>query len=187
MARMSLKRHLLALLLLSACASEGPDRVVERRPSAAPAPRSAALLRTAMLDAHARERTAVGVPQLAWDDSLAAHALAYAGEMARTRRFQHAVQPHGPAREGENLWTGTRGAYRYDEMFGHWAAEKRDFVNLPTPAFSRTGRWQDVAHYTQIVWRRAARVGCAMASNARDDYLVCRYSPAGNVVGEPTY
>ena len=183
MARMSPKRHLLALLLLAACASEGPERVVERRPSAVPADRGAALLRAAMLDGHARERSAVGAPQLVWDDSLAASALGYAREMARTRRFQHADQPHGPGREGENLWTGTRGAYRYDEMFGHWAAEKRDFVNAPTPAFSRTGRWQDVAHYTQIVWRGSARVGCAMASNRSDDYLVCRYSPAGNVVG----
>jgi hypothetical protein len=26
-------------------------------------------------------------------------------------------------------------------------------------------------------------MGCAMASNARNDYLVCRYSPAGNIVG----
>ena len=181
---MSLKRHLLAALLLSACASEGPERIIERRPSDTPAPRGAALLRATMLNGHARERTAAGVPQLAWDDTLAAHALAYAEEMARTRRFQHAGQPHGPAREGENLWTGTRGAYRYDEMFGHWAAEKRDFVNLATPTFSRTGRWQDVAHYTQIVWRGTTRVGCATASNARDDYLVCRYSPAGNVVGE---
>ena len=26
-----------------------------------------------------------------------------------------------------------------------------------------------------------------LASNARDDFLVCRYSPPGNVVGERTY
>ena len=174
----------LAGMVLAGCASQGPDRVVERRTTDAHAERGAALLRSVMLDGHARERQAAGVPPLVWDDTLAAHALAYAQEMARTGRFAHAEQPQGPGREGENLWTGTRDAYAYAEVFGYWAAEKRDFVNGATPAFSRTGRWQDVAHYAQIVWRRSTRMGCAMASGASDDYLVCRYSPAGNVMGE---
>lgn len=186
---MPAQRHLFAalLLLLSACANEGPERVVERRTTSAPADRGVALLRSAMMTGHARERAAVGAPPMIWDTALADDALAYAREMARTRRFAHAEQPQGAGREGENLWTGTRGAYRYDEMFGHWAAEKRDFVDAPTPAFSRTGRWQDVAHYTQIVWRASTRVGCALASNATDDYLVCRYSPPGNVVGRRVF
>jgi hypothetical protein len=187
MAAMRLLRHLAPLLLLAGCAAEGPERVVERRVSDAPADRGEGLLRAAILDRHARERVAVGVPPLRWDETLAAHARVYAEEMARTRRFAHAEQPHGPTREGENLWTGTRGAYAYSEMIGHWAAERRDFVNGVTPAFSRTGRWEDVAHYTQMVWRGSTRVGCALASNASDDYLVCRYAPAGNVVGQRTY
>ena len=72
-------------------------------------------------------------------------------------------------------------------MVGHWVTERRDFVNAPTPGFSRTGRWQDVAHYTQIIWRGTSAVGCAVAANARDEYLVCRYAPAGNVVGRGAY
>jgi hypothetical protein len=44
-----------------------------------------------------------------------------------------------------------------------------------------------VAHYVQIVWRGTRAVGCAMASGASDDYLVCRYSPAGNVVGQKAF
>lgn len=168
---------------MASCA-QGPERVVERRVSEQPAPRGVALLRTTMLDAHNRARADVGVEPLVWDDALVVSARTYAEEMARTRRFAHATQPQGPTRQGENLWTGTRGAYAYDEMFGHWLAERRDFTNGATPMFSRTGRWEDVAHYTQIVWRGSRAVGCAMASNARDDYLVCRYSPAGNVWGQ---
>ncbi len=160
---------------------------MEERISEAPAPRGATLLRTTMLAGHTGARAAIGLPPLIWDESLVATARAYAEQMARTRRFAHAPQPQGPGREGENLWNGTRDAYRYEEMIGHWVAEKRDFVNGVTPAFSRTGKWQDVSHYTQIVWRNTTRVGCAMASNKRDDYLVCRYSPAGNVVGERSY
>jgi hypothetical protein len=48
---------------------------------------------------------------------------------------------------------------------------------------SRTGNWSDVGHYTQIVWPASQRVGCATASNRANDYLVCRYLPAGNIVG----
>ena len=173
-------------LMASGCA-EGPERVVERRETQAPAPRGAALLKTAMMAGHNAARAAVGVPPLVWSDTLATTARAYAEEMTRTRKFEHAPQPQGMGREGENLWTGTRAAYAYPEMIGHWVAEKRDFVNGVTPAFSRTSKWEDVAHYTQIVWRKSTAVGCAMASNDRDDYLVCRYSPPGNVVGERTY
>ena len=156
-----------AALMVAGCA-QGPERVVERRETQAPAPRGPSLLKAAMMDGHNAAR-------------------AYAEEMARTGKFAHAPQPQGMTREGENLWTGTRYAYAYAEMMGHWVAEQRDFINMPTPGFSRTGKVEDVAHYTQIVWRGSTQVGCAMASNKTDDYLVCRYSPPGNVFGQKAY
>lgn len=182
------KRHssIAALLLIAACAQapERPERVVEPRPAGANAPRGSVLLQRVMIESHNRARGAVGVAPLTWSDTLAASAKAYAETMARTGRFEHALQSIGMDRQGENLWTGTRAAYRYDEMIGHWVAEQRNFANLPVPRSSRTGRWEDVGHYTQIVWRGTTRVGCAMASNATDDYLVCRYNPPGNVLGQ---
>lgn len=206
MAAMVALRHLLSghilsvpafAMLLAACGpmvpsrpgptERPPARVVEQRVSDAPAPRGEGLLRQAMLDGHRAARAELGLAPLSWDDGLAADARGYAQELARTGRFEHSHQPMGPTRQGENLWTGTRGAYRYDEMIGHWVAEKRDFVNLPTPGFSRTGRPGDVTHYTQIVWARTTTVGCAMASNKRDDFLVCRYTPGGNIVGERAF
>ena len=168
--------------VLAGCAAE-PPRVVERRTSDAPAPRGPVLLRQAMLADQNAARAAAGAAPLRWSDSLAADALAYARILAETRRFQHAEQVEGPGREGENLWTGTRGAYSYDEMVGHWVAEKEDVIAAPVPYSSRTGRFGDVGHYTQIVWKATTAVGCAMASNASDDYLVCRYAPPGNIVG----
>ena len=177
----------LAMALLLAGCAQGPERVVERRTSAVAAPRGAGLLKAAMMNGHNAARAAVGVAPLAWSDTLAASALGYAQTMARTGRFEHAAQPMGAGREGENLWTGTRYAYAYREMIGHWVAERKDFVNGVTPAFSRTGKWEDVAHYTQIVWRNSTQVGCAVASSRAEDYLVCRYAPPGNVVGERTF
>ena len=51
------------------------------------------------------------------------------------------------------------------------------------PDVSRTGRWSDVGHYTQIIWPETQEVGCATALNASHEVLVCRYWPAGNVIG----
>ncbi|PCG14013.1 MAG: serine protease [Sphingomonas sp.] len=194
MAAMRPKRHaarLFAFLLpmiAAACTGDaGPPRVVEPRPDAPAPARGESVLRRAMLAGHNASRAAVGVAPLVWDDALERSAAAYAKELARTGRFAHAEQPQGPGREGENLFTGTRGAYGYDEMVALWVAEKSDFVNRPVPESSRSGNWGGVAHYVQIVWRGSGRVGCAVASSRSDDYLVCRYSPAGNVMGERAF
>jgi hypothetical protein len=144
-------------------------------------------LRDTMLEAHNGERARVGTVPLVWNDALAADARAYAREMARSGRFAHAVQPKDKPRQGENLWMGTRGAYDIREMTDGWIGEKRWFVNRPTPDFSSTGRWADVGHYTQMIWAGTTQLGCAVASNRDYDYLVCRYSPPGNVVGRSAY
>ena len=80
---------------------------------------------------------------------------------------------------------GTRGAFSFEAMVGGWSSERKDFVPGVFPAVSRAGSWEKVGHYTQMVWPTTTRVGCAIASNATSDYLVCRYSPAGNVIGRP--
>ena len=180
-------RYHSALCLLMATAAPAQERVVESARIGPPPARGTAPLRAAMIAGHDRARADVGLPPLRWDAGLAASADAYARELARTGRFAHAVQSAGRARQGENLFTGTRGDYSYTEVVDLWVAERRDFVNRPAPAFSRTGRAGDVTHYAQIVWRTTTAFGCAAASNARDDYVVCRYSPAGNNAGERAY
>ncbi|WP_346773508.1 CAP domain-containing protein [Sphingomonas sp. ABOLH] len=181
---------LMAALLLGACSAgpnHVPERVVEPRAFDGSAPRGPALLRQAMEAGHRAVRAQAGLPPLAWDPALARDAQAYADTLATTRRFEHSPQPRGVPEQGENLWTGTRGAYRYAEMVGHWVAEKRDYVPGILPAVSRTGRFEDVGHYTQIMWRATQRFGCAEASSAKDDYIVCRYVPAGNYVGQRAF
>jgi hypothetical protein len=99
-----------------------------------------------------------------------------------TNVFQHSERK-ARAGTGENLWMGTRGAYSVETMVGNWASERRLFVPGTFPNNSRSGNWEDIGHYTQMIWPTTTRVGCALASNASTDYLVCRYSPAGNVDG----
>lgn len=168
-------------------AEERAPVVTERRTSTAPAARGEGLLRQAVLDGHNRARGEVDVAPLVWDNRLAADAGTYARTLAQTDQFRHADQPLDGSREGENLFQGTRDAYSYAEMVQLWIDERSDFVNLATPQFSRSGNWAGVAHYTQIVWRGTTSVGCALASNGQTDYLVCRYSPAGNVVGQTAF
>lgn len=139
-----------------------------------------------VLAGHNIERARLGVAPVAWDDNLARGAAAYAAEMARTGRFQHSSR-EGRARTGENLWMGTRGAYSLEQMVGGWLDERRLFVPGIFPNVSRSGNWADVGHYTQMVARRTTRIGCAVGSSRSYDYLVCRYSPSGNVDGRMVF
>lgn len=137
-----------------------------------------------ILDAHNRERSAVHVPSLVWDASLAADAAVWAKHLVDTGRFEHSSFDMRRG-EGENLWEGTRGGFAPSEMVGAWAAEKTYFDG---GAF-RTGvtAGHVTGHYTQMIWRTTKAVGCAMASGRDVDVLVCRYSPVGNLVGEAPY
>ena len=152
---------------------------VDRRPQA----RNPQLLRQTMIAGHNRARRAYGVAPLTWDEGLARDAAAYARVLATSGRFQHDPQYGRKARQGENLWMGTRGAYSYREMIDILIAERQHFRPGRFPNVSRTGNWSHVGHYTQIVWPTTQRVGCATAANRANDYLVCRYSPAGNIAG----
>jgi hypothetical protein len=138
-----------------------------------------------ILASHNRERTALGARPVRWDNSLAAQAQAWADHLARTGRFEHS--PSSPLDEstaGENLWTGTAGAFSPEDMVGYWIDEKADFKPGVFPAVSRTGDLQAVGHYTQLIWSRTTRIGCGRATGAGGDVLVCRYVTSGNVVGE---
>jgi len=78
---------------------------------------------------------------------------------------------------------GTRGAFHPQNMIASWSTERARFQRGTFPAVSRTGNWADVGHYSQMIWPTTTRVGCAIASSARVDALVCRYAPAGNIDG----
>jgi len=70
-------------------------------------------------------------------------------------------------------------------MLHSWTDEKADFVYAAFPDCSRNGNV--VGHYTQVIWKTTTHVGCAIVTNGTNDYLVCRYSPAGNWIGQKSY
>ena len=158
----------------------------EQAPPASPYPAEARgdrLLIGAMLAGHNGERARYGLAALTWDAALASAAESYARQMAASGVLRHDTTPGRRKTMGENLFRGTKGAYRYDAMVGFWLAERRYFRPGIFPNVTTSGNWADVGHYTQMIWPTTTRVGCGVASNARHDYLVCRYSPPGNKDG----
>lgn len=138
-----------------------------------------------ILAAHNRYRSAVGVPSLAWSTDLARSAQRWADALSSNQDFKHDTRNHT---QGENIWMGTIGMFSLTDMVDAWGQERRNFHDGTFPDVSTTGNWFDVGHYSQMVWRTTASVGCGGAAGSDGYYrLVCRYSPHGNMVGERVY
>lgn len=134
-----------------------------------------------ILGIHNKERALYRLLALQWDTQLAAGAMTYAQQLART-----GVRVHAP-REGrgavrENLNQGMLG-WSPSQMMQNWVRERQDFIPGKYPDVTRTGRWQDVSHYTQMIWPTTTKIGCGLASGSGYQWLVCRYSPGGNKDG----
>jgi hypothetical protein len=146
-------------------------------------------LKSMVLAVHNRERAAVGVPPLVWNDTLAADAKTYAQYLADTGKNEHPsaewVAAHPMSPEAENL-AGMDGppattAQIAGNMQG-WISEKNVFQGLPSVTGSNS-----VGHYTQMVWKSTTQIGCATATANNHNVLSCRYTPPGNVDGQKPY
>ena len=122
---------------------------------------------------------------LAWSDALAGDAAAWARQCPSTHDPDLAL-----VAQGENLFfTSSAGERIADDVVDAWAIEAADY-DLATD--SCTGV---CGHYTQIVWRETAAVGCAFqaclgglrGNPDMREVWVCRYSPPGNVRGQAPY
>jgi uncharacterized protein YkwD len=141
-----------------------------------------------VLASHNRERASAGVEPMSWDPALAADARKWARHLIRVGYLVHYPDDHDdPDPQGENLWAGTTGYYGLESMVGLWIDEKKNFKPGTFPDNTVTGNLEDVGHYTQLMWRSSRSVGCAVARGRHDDFLVCRYSEGGNVIGETPF
>lgn len=135
-----------------------------------------------LLHLHNDARISEGQPSLQWNPDLANAADVWARKLAKEGRMRHSSWDERKG-TGENLWVGTAGFYTPEAMIGAFTGEKRDFRPGTFPDVSKTGKWQDVGHYTQIIWPGTQQVGCAIAKGKGNEYLVCRYWPSGNYAG----
>lgn len=151
-----------------------------------------------ILAVHNRERAMVGAAPLQWDPTLAAHAAGYGPVLASLRTLVHSPRAGRPG-ERENLAMAWHSTMSPEALVDLWSREKyliqhgpsgpnchQQFGCVAFPASSRTGRWEDIAHYTQMVWPTTTHVGCAIYA-VDYDYLICRYSPPGNLDGKPIF
>jgi pathogenesis-related protein 1 len=147
-------------------------------------------IKNTILNLHNQERSQVGVPELSWSNSLAADAQSWADHLVTLGLRPGDIAPHSQFDmnnpQGENLAWGTKGWFTATIGSQSWADERSNYVKgTPVRDFSQGG--PVTGHYTQMVWKDTTQIGCGMASDAGQDYLVCRYSPPGNWIGQVPY
>jgi uncharacterized protein YkwD len=126
-----------------------------------------------ILAAHNDLRAEHCAPPLDWSRDLAAFAQDWADRLAAARcAFEHRPR----SAYGENLaFFGPEGSMTGTEVAAMWHAELRDY-DFRAPGFSvQTG------HFTQLVWRDTARLGCGVSRCGGGELWVCNYDPPGNV------
>ncbi|KAH6813464.1 transmembrane protein [Perilla frutescens var. frutescens] len=131
------------------------------------------------VDAHNAARAEVGVPGLVWNNTLAVYAQAYAHYRSKDCAMQHSESTYG-----ENLAAGDWDVSA-EEAVNMWVEEKSSY-NVSSNTCLRGD--DQCLHYTQVVWRSSARVGCARARCSDGwTFVSCNYDPPGNFVGEPPF
>lgn len=108
---------------------------------------------------------------LTWSTELENYAQNYADSYDCSGTLTHSGGPYG-----ENLALG----YGIEGAVTAWYDEISDY-DYSNPGFS-----EEAGHFTQLVWKSSTQVGCGVKTcdNAWGDYVVCSYSPAGNVIGD---
>lgn len=134
-----------------------------------------------LLTAQNKYRVEMNEQPLSWSEDLAAGAQAWAQYLADD---VHSLRHSGEEGVGENLAMWSAGRASLTRLVDLWGAEKYYFIASSFPSVSTTGDWKTVGHYTQMIWSRTTEVGCGLATGAGYDFLVCRYSPQGNFMGE---
>ena len=135
--------------------------------------------------AHNAVRERLSLPDLLWDDALAAIALEWA-EQCVDDVSPSGLVDHNSGRSddyegyvGENIY-GSTGRVGPQDAVHSWASEQQ-YYDYDT---NTCASGQQCGHYTQVVWRNTARVGCALVtcSDLRfSGTVVCNYSPGGNI------
>jgi len=142
-------------------------------------------------------RANVGVPALTWSADIATGAQAWANKC----NFQHG----GPgvwSTLGQNIaasWGSPVNAQGWLDEIKYFNPNNRVFssqvVSTSTSSKYGFGNWQNSGHYSQVVWKGTTQVGCGTkVCNSNSpfgqnpwNFLVCNFSPEGNIEGQSVY
>ncbi len=144
-------------------------------------------LRSTALSKHNSYRSTHNSPNMTQSSSLNESAQSWAEHLASTGAFEHSK-----TNAGENIYATFTTASSVDaanlgnQAVKSWYDEVSDY-DYANPGFSgKTG------HFTQVVWKNSTELGCGAAQGVKNFggnqynafYVVCQYSPAGNVSGQ---
>jgi hypothetical protein len=143
------------------------------------------------LEIHNTYRQEVGVPDLVWDDSLAQYAKKWAAQLKKKYNCWMAHRPpYGKFKQkyGENIYIMTGGEPEIEDVMKNWGGEKKYYDGEPIGQVKSN---HSTGHYTQIVWEKTQKLGCARIKCGKDEdvrYIwVCNYDPPGNYRGQKPY
>ena len=154
--------------------------------------------KTIALKVHNDARKEVGVKPLMWSDNLEIDAKKYADFLASKDVFEHS-EDLNELSQGENLYStayfvfqenGEKYFFENTDYLENasisWLSEKKDFKYAKIG--DRKNNFSEVGHYTQMVWIQTTQVGIAYSkSKSGKVYVVARYYPAGNIIGQFPY
>ncbi|MBU8896812.1 hypothetical protein DRW03_16315 [Corallococcus sp. H22C18031201] len=194
-------RHLLSLgllatSLLSGCDSDTtvdpPDDPPGAEGDAGTPPHADPQFVQDMLTAHNAVRAGAtpqptpALPALTWDTDAETTAAKWAVQC----RFEHNANR---GNYGENIAAATPDLWQTEDVVTNWASEAKDY----TLATNKCADGKTCGHYTQIVWRNTARLGCASQKCTTNspfgskfpnwELWVCDYAPPGNYAGQRPY
>ena len=129
---------------------------------------------TAWVAAHNRVRKKHCAGPLTWSPPLAQVAQRWANSL----RDKRCAFGHSGGKFGENLAGGTTGTLDPESVVKMWYDEVAQY-RFPNGGFS-----MNTGHFTQVVWRATARVGCGRSQCKGMDLWVCEYDPEGNWEGQ---
>ncbi|KIM40397.1 hypothetical protein M413DRAFT_73815, partial [Hebeloma cylindrosporum] len=137
-----------------------------------------------VVTSHNKYRTQYGASPVTWNSALYSSTLSY----GQSCKFSHRHEQLSFCRYGENLYAGT-GDVGINDALQAWMGEacKWSFLRDNNPGFSSS-----TGHFTQVVWKSTTEVSCAIADcpagtifpGDASKFIICRYTPPGNVQGQ---
>lgn len=128
--------------------------------------------------AHNAARAQVRVGPIQWDERVASYARSYLSRFRGSCKMVHSGGPYG-----ENL------AWGWPDLTGTaavnmWVGEKQFYDYNSNSCVGGECR-----HYTQVVWAKSVRVGCAKVKcdNNGGTLISCNYDPPGNYIDQRPY
>ncbi|KAJ0031505.1 hypothetical protein Pint_14206 [Pistacia integerrima] len=117
---------------------------------------------------------------LQWDYKLENYAKWYANQ----RRYDCALQ-HSNGQYGENIFWGSGKDWTPAQAVAAWLSEKSSYDYWSNSCLGGS----ECGHYTQIIWSRTRRIGCArvVCEDNQGVFITCNYDPPGNFIGERPY